>query len=172
MNPYALLGAGVIWLASLASVGAWQRHDGAKAQAYADQAQFDKLNNDVQSAKDQAGAILLERNAANLALMEERAKFNNQLEKNRADNQAVTAALRRKYDDVLLRFRPNQAPSRGDGGGSAGSPATDAPDVEGAAVVELPGPLTRDLRRLAEDADSWLDEYRTCFQYAQSVRCH
>ena len=172
MNPYALLGAGVIWLASLTAVGVWQRHDGAKAQAYADQAQFDKLNNDVQSAKDQAGAVLLERNSANLALMEERVKFNNQLEKTRADNQAITAALRRKYDDVLLRFRPDQAPVRGDGGSSAGSPTADAPGPEGTAAVELPGPLTRDLRRLVEDADSWLDEYRTCFQYAQSVRCH
>lgn len=166
LNPYAILGALAVWLASLVGVGYWQHDAGVSAQKVADQRQFDRINTERAQQADQANVMYRAKQAEVIAALAERDAFKNQLEKERGEHRAATDALAARYAGLQLRFRAAQGAAPGDRGGRADSAAPNAPGADAAPVVQLPDAVATDLRQLALDADRLRDEYATCYGYA------
>lgn len=170
MNPYLIL-TFVLAVISAGVGGCTYGHGtGIDEQKAADQVQFDKYNRDIDEQKTKANALYRKAQDANLALMTERDQLKTTLEKQHAINQAATAALRDKYFGVGLRFSTRQTAGFGSGGGRAQSSGVDPASSEPATLVQLPGEIAADLRRLAFDADQLADDYRKCYGYANQVR--
>lgn len=169
MNPYFIVG--FVLAIIIAGVGGctYGHGTGVDEQKVADQTQFDKLNQDITDQKTKANALYRKAQDDNLALMTERDQLKTTLEKQHAINQAATAALRDKYFGVGLRFNA-ESPRLGNGGGSTQGAGTDPASAEPATLVQLPGEIAADLRRLAFDADQLADDYRKCYGYANQVR--
>jgi hypothetical protein len=51
VNPYALLGGVLLWLASLVGVGTWMYGAGGDAQQVEDQREFDRINTERAAAE-------------------------------------------------------------------------------------------------------------------------
>jgi hypothetical protein len=170
MNPYLILG--IVLVIGAAGIGGCNYgHDtGINEQKAADQAQFDKLNSDIANQKIQANAVYRNAQDANLALMIERDQFKTRLEKEHANNQAATTALRDKYFGIGLRFTAEPTARLGSGGGSTKGAEINPAGDEPASLVQLPGEIAANLRRLAFDADQLADDYRKCYGYATQVR--
>lgn len=166
VNPYALLGGVLLWLASLVGVGTWMYGAGGDAQQVEDQAQFDRINTERGQQKDQADVKYRAKQAEVIALQAERDGFKNQLEKERNDRRMETDALRTRYSGVGLRFRTTEGAVAGDRGGRAGSAEGNAAGADGPAVFQLPDALASDLRQFAFEADRLKDEYATCYRWA------
>lgn len=169
MNPYIILGIVLSLIAAGGAGFAAGDHVGAADQKAADQVQFDKINQATADQKTQVNAMYRQKQDANLALMTERDQLKTTLEKEHANHQAATAALRDKYAGLGLRFIA-EAPRLGNGGGCTQSAGVDTASAEPAAIVQLPGEIAADLRRLAFDADQLADDYRECYGYANQVR--
>ena len=168
MSRYLVIA--LVWVASLVAVGAWQNDAGINEQKVADQARFDKANNDIAEQKAQANAAYRAFQEHNVALMVERDQLKTTLEKEHEKNRIATDALRNKYAAASLRFAASQGAGSGDGGRSAQGAGIDSASSSAAAVVQLPDQITADLRRLSFDADELADNYRECYGYAQRVK--
>jgi hypothetical protein len=166
LNPYAILGGVLIWLASLVGVGYWQHDAGVASQKVADQGEFDRINTEIAKQKDQASAMYRAKQVEVIATMAERDKFKNQLEAERGQHRAETDALRARYSGIGLRFRPAEGAGPGAGGGGTGSAQGNAASADVPAVVQLPDEVAADLRQLAFEADRLRDEYATCYGWA------
>ena len=163
IDPYSIIYAIIIWLASLAGVGWWQHNAGRDAQKAADQVQFDRINADLAKQKTIAADIYRNAQATIIQTMAERDKFKTQLETDHAKNLKTIDDLRNKYAGVGLRFT---APK--DAGCGAGSPSPMPPEagtarIESAAVIQLPAEIASNLRALAFDADALTVEYKKCY---------
>lgn len=169
MNPTLILAAILAVIATFGIGFSSGRHAGIVDQKAVDQVQFDKINRDTAEQKTQANALYRKKQDDNLALMLERDQLKTRLEKQHATNQANTAALRDKYTGLGLHFTA-EAPRLGNGSRCAPSPGADPASNEPAAVVQLPGEIAENLRRLAFDADSLADDYRKCYGYVEQVR--
>lgn len=169
MNPYIILGFVLSLIVAGAAGFTSGHHFGVNGQKAADQVQFDKINQDIADRKAQANAIYRKNQDDNLALMVERDQLKTTLEKEHANHQAATTALRDKYSGLGLRFTA-EAPRLGNGGGCAQSAGTDPAGSDSAAIIQLPGAIAADLRRLAFDADQLADDYQKCYGYAEQVR--
>lgn len=167
--PYRILGALLLVLALVSGGYTYGHHNGANGQKVVDQVQFDKINQGITDQKAQANTLYRNAQDANVALMAERDQLKTTLEKEHANHQAATAALRDKYAGLGLRFNA-EAPRLGNGGGSTQRAGTDPASASGPAVIQLPGEITENLRRLAFDADQLADDYRECYGYAEKVR--
>lgn len=170
MNPYLILTFVLAVIAAGVGGCTYGHGTGIDEQKAADQVQFDKYNQDIADQKTQANALYRKAQDANLALMTERDQLKTTLEKQHAINKAATAALRDKYFGVGLRFTARQTSGFGSGGGSAQDPGPDSASPGPATLVQLPGEIAANLRRLAFDADQLADEYRKCYGYANQVR--
>lgn len=170
MNPYLILTFVLAVIAAGVGGCTYGHGTGIDEQKAADQVQFDKYNQDIADQKTQANALYRKAQDANLALMTERDQLKTTLEKQHAINKANTAALRDKYFGVGLRFSTRQTPGLGSGGGIAQGPGTDPAIDEPTTLVQLPGEIAADLRRLAFDADQLADDYRKCYGYAEKVK--
>lgn len=170
MNPWLIVGFLVALI--VAAAGGFKAGDtyGTDQQKVADQVEFDRINQGIADQKTKAASLLAQKNAENLALMEERDTLKTNLEKEHAQAQAATAAARDHFAGLGLRFKPAEAPGCRLGSGCAGSPATDAAGTHAAPTVELPAAITASLRSIAFDADNLADAYRECYGYAQQVR--
>jgi len=166
VNPWIIVAA-IVALAG-AGLGGYTtgRSAGVNAQKVADQVQFDTINEALTNQKAEANAAYRAFQEHNLALVVERDQLKTNLEKRYAQDAAATDAARREYAGLGLRFQPAEnAGSRGCRLGT-GSAEADAPGPDAAATVELPAPITSDLRQLTLEADRLADEYRKCYGYA------
>lgn len=143
---------------------------GVSVQKAADQVEFDRINTERAQQKAEANALYQGAQAAIVVLMGERDKFKHDLEVQDAKNRKATATLTAKYSGLKLRFAATQSPGDRADGGSANGAGADPTGPAGTAIVELPGPLTADLRQFARDADDLKDAYALCFNYATKVK--
>lgn len=169
---YVVIGLAVVGILAAIAYGidsrAYER--GVTVQKAEDQKEFDRINGELTTQKAEANRLLQKAGADIIALMAERAKLTAKLEKQHADNQAATAALRDKYAGVGLRFAAPEGSGCGAGGGGSQGASSDAASTPATAVIQLPDALTRNLRRLAEDADKLKDEYALCYAWAGEVK--
>lgn len=122
----------------------------------------------VSDQKIKAEAILAEKSAKNVALMVERDALKTKLEKEDAANRKTTDDLRARYATRSLQFVSSQR--CGPSGGGTGSAAADSSGNDAATIIQLPDEIARNLRQLANDADKLADDYKKCFNYANSVK--
>lgn len=167
--PYRILGVLLLALALVAGGYAYGHHNGVDSQKVVDQAQIDKINQGIADQKVQANALYRSAQDANLALMTERDHLKTTLEKEHANNQIATTALRDKYAGLGLRFNA-ESPRLGSGGRGTQSAGTDTASAASPAVVQLSDETAIALRSLAFDADQLADAYRECYGYANQVR--
>lgn len=170
MNPYIIIGA--LILAAAALFGAYQKGHGSGVadQKVADQAQFDKINNDLTKQKASANALYQQAQADIIALLTQRDTLKLKLERDHANNEIATAALRDKLAGLSLRFSSTETARGGPGGKDASSSGDHPAGTEPAATIQLPEKITGDLRRLAFDADALNDDYRLCYDFAQQIK--
>lgn len=171
MNPYALLGVGILWIASLIGVGYWQHGAGEDAQKVADQKQFDGINAKLTQQKADANAQYRAAQADIIALQGQRDEFKNQLTRQKLDYDKKTLDLHAHYADRGLRYA-SQNSGRGCSGESTGGTKTDAASNAAPTTVELqlPDGITKRLRQLTLYADQVADDYRLCYAYATTVK--
>lgn len=170
MNPYIIIAALVALIGTWFGGQATGHRAGVAEQQAADQVRFDKVNQALTDQKTEANAAYRAIQEHNLALVVERDKLKSDLEKEHAKNAAATDAVRRDLAAASLRYAAAEATRPGGcslGAGSAGSGAT-SPDEP--AAVELPAPITSDLRQLVFEADQLADAYRECYGYAMRVQ--
>ena len=163
INPYSIIYAIIIWLASLAGVGWWQHNAGRDAQKAADQVQFDKINADLSQQKTTAANIYRSAQATIIATLAERDKFKTQLETDHAKNIKTITDLRNQYAGLGLRFAAPEGSGRGTGSTSPLPAEAGAARIKPTAFVQLPDALARNLRALAFDADELAVEYKKCY---------
>lgn len=151
-NPWVLLAVGIAWLASLAGVGWWQRHDGAatteakwlavqsteRAQAAA---ALDKAHREARAAEQKAVT-----DAAADAVLYQKVIDDAHAQRDRDVAAARAGAIR-------LRVSGGCRAVQADGGGGP-APAAAGAGAHDAADAELPREVTEDLLGLADDADA------------------
>lgn len=149
-NPWILLGVGVLWIASLFGVGAWQRDDGATAERVAWQAKeaaaLRQWNETIDRLNREARAKEAEHATELAALGDRYAK----------DVDALDARRRRDLVDAragALRLRDPAARAPACPGAPA-APATAPAAGDAPAPGELSGPAASFLLELANDADA------------------
>jgi hypothetical protein len=169
MNPYVMLGSGVVVLALVGGAGFEGRRIGIDVQKADDQAQFDQYNTAIAKQKADAARIMQDAQAQIIALQGQRDALKTNLENQYAVHQAETRALSARYAGLQLRFR-TQDPGRGDGSSGTVPAGTDAAGTPSAAVVQLPAEITGNLRQLALDADNLRDAYAKCYAWAEQVK--
>ena len=92
--------------------------------------------------------------------------------KERENNRQVTADLNRKYSGLSLRYTALKNTGAGNGSVSTqGAPAETNPQGAATEVLQLPDRITIGLRQLANTCDTWIDEYRTCYDWVEKVAC-
>jgi hypothetical protein len=169
MNPtsiaIALAAAGLIWFGG----DHFGHTRGINEQKVADQGQFDKVNKELADQKTQANTEYRALQADNLVLATERDKLKTALEKSYEENRRVTDARRDKYADVGLQFDAAKDPGHRACGESAQGSRADPAVPSAAEVVQLPRPLTANLRWIVYDADKLNDEYRKCYEFVNKV---
>jgi hypothetical protein len=157
-NPWLLLGVGLAWLASLASVGWWQRHDGALAERTTWQARevlaLTAANAKIKALNDAAR----DRESQHAAQMD---AIGTWLAKETNDAQIRQRDAVRNARALVLR---NQPACVGAGGSEAGPPRPAASGGNGQAACELPAEIVRDMESLVFDADSDVRQLYACQQ--------
>lgn len=167
MNPYALLGGLLIWLASVAGVGYWQHGAGVADQKATDQVEFDAINTKLARQKDQANVMYRAKADEVIALQAANDKFKHDVEVEREQHRAESDALRTRYAGLSLRYSAAQAAGSGGGGVRPDGAQADPASASGAAVVQLPDSVAAGLRQLAFDADQLKADYGACYAYVQ-----
>ena len=169
MNPYIILGALVSAIALFSGGFMAGKHYGTTTQKVADQAEFDKINNERTAQKAEANKLYRQAQSDIIALQAERDTLKTTLETERETNRKATDDLRTKYSGLSLRFRAQSA-RPGANSGSTACPGTGPASAAAAPVLQLPDSITSDLRQLALDADKLRDDYAECYGYAKKVR--
>lgn len=158
LNPWVLLGVGLLWLASLVGVGAWQREDGKTAERGAWQA---KENKELAAAGVEIDRLNREARANEAEHAEQIAAIGAAHE---ADREADEKRRRKDVADAhsgALRLRvPGGCESPGSG--AAPETATAAGRGNDAAGSELPREVTANLFELVDDADSITRQLGSC----------
>jgi hypothetical protein len=157
-NPWVILGIVLTWVASLAAVGLWQRHDATAAceakHLAQDNAALTAANATIERLNREARQTEQE-HAATLAAIG--ATYAHEREDLEVRRRADVAAAR----DGALRLRipsSSPAPSR------SGAPEDTAPAAgsHDPAQGELPGAVAADLLALADDADIVATQLTSC----------
>jgi len=158
MNPYAILGAVLLWLASLTAVGAWQNKAGHAAERVGWQAreitQQATYAAATKAAEENARAAEQQhaRDMAVVAANYERKLENAQAQKDRDVAAAHAGAL-------VLRIPTPACPACGSGPGQAAAPASGG---DGGTYTQLPAATTGRLFALADDADAVVLQLQAC----------
>lgn len=151
-----LLGVVLAWLASLVSVGYWQRQDGAlEAVAECRAQKVDELtaaNAKIKALNDAAR----DREAQHAAQMEAIGTWLAKETKDAEDRQRRAVAGARA---LVLR---NQPACVGAGGNEAPAPGAPAGRGDGPAACELPATAVRDLLELVGDCDRGMRQLAAC----------
>lgn len=156
MNPWVLLGAGVLWLASLVGVGYWQRQDGALAEKTSCQAvKLDELTTANAAIKRLEDAAR-DREAQHAAQMD---TIGTWLAKENQDAEIRQRDAVRNARALVLRNQPACVSA---GGGEAGPPRPAAGGGDGPAACELPAEIVRDMESLVFDADRDVRQLAGC----------
>lgn len=149
-NPWVLLAAGSLWLASLVGVGMWQYHDGAGDVA----ADWEAAENEelraalAEVARLQAEATAKER-AHSEALSAIDKGYQDELKNANDSHRRVLDRLRAGE----LRLRDQYAAASTNCPGAAGGDAAPAGQRDGEAGTELSGEASRFLLDLTNEAD-------------------
>jgi hypothetical protein len=159
VNPYLILAAVLVWLASSAGVGYWQNQAGHAAERGKWQA---RENEQLTTAN----AKIMELQEA--ARAEERAKaqavaaISEKYEKEKIDAAAQKARdiAAARAGALSLRIPAPSCP--GAGGGETGAAPAAAGERDGRAPGELPREVTANLLALADDADEVVQQLSAC----------
>jgi hypothetical protein len=158
MNPWVLLGVGLVWLASLVGVGAWQREDGATAERTTWQA---KENKEITAANAAIERLNREARASEAEHAEQIAAIGAAHE---ADREAFEKRRRQDVADArsgALRLRvPGGCTSPG--GSAPSTPAAPTGSGNDAAGGELPTEIAANLFELVADADANTRQLTAC----------
>lgn len=159
MNPWAILGVVVLWIASLAAVGSWQNDAGHVAERDGwikrENTELREANAKIKQLEDEAR--LQEhrwaQNQADIAAL---------LEKERQDAKRKTDRLIADYRAGTLRLRDPSA-ARQQAGGSQGSATAAAPgQCDGTAPGGLSGEAAEFLFNLTGEANEVTDQLTAC----------
>lgn len=166
MNPYAILGAVLAWLLSLAAVGYWQNGAGHTAERVVWQA---RETNELAAANVKIKKLEDEARATERAHANALASIAEQHQKEIADaeiqKQSDVAAAR--AGRIVLRI---PSPCKGPGGGGTAT-ATASPGVgDGGATAELPRETAANLFALADDADAVARQLAQCQKVVREDR--
>lgn len=149
-NPWVILGAVLVWLASLAAVGYWQHNAGVTSERVAWQGKQMKeladANAEIQRLNDAARKTEHDHALEINAIGVKDAKDREALEAQHRDDLARlrSGALRMRVAGACPK-RPDPSPTPAPGPAPAGS--------DDSTTGELPGPTSLDLLQLALDAD-------------------
>lgn len=165
MNKYVIIA--LVWLVSIAGVGAWQYRSGVNSQKVADQEKFDQINRDVEEMNRQANTAFRIVQTENARISKERDLAKTALLKEKQSNVEAINAIRAGYANVGLRYSAKDA-GLGNGGNSAVSGERNAAGNSGAAEYELPAAITNDLRELAYQCDALNADYKLLYDWANS----
>jgi Rz lysis protein len=164
LNPWVLLGVGVLWVASLVGVGAWQREDGATAERTAWQA---KENQELAAANSTIARL----NRENRALEAEHAE---QIAAIGVAHEADRKALEKQRRDDVARARAGALRLRVPGGcvPAYRSPAPEASppasERDAPPASELPAEVAANLLELVDDADTVAIQLGACQSVVRS----
>ena len=160
-NPYVILALLVAWLASMAGVGYWQRHDGAAQVLVACQrtqaAESARATFAIQAAQTAARASE-QQHAAGLATIS--TAYQQELSHAQAQHAADLAAIR--TGDLRLRVQYPAATAVHTDDDSASTTAATAGGRDGSQGSDLPGSVAVDLLALADDADNIARQLASC----------
>ena len=170
MNPWLILGAGLILIATHTAVGVWQNGAGVDSQAVKDQAQFDDINKRISDQKAEANSKYRQVQQEVIDLVVERDELKTKLEADRASNRKVTDDLRVKYSGLQLRFRAAETSRTGCSGGGTESATSGPASNTSTAECVVSGEVATDLRAIAFDADTLRDDYKLLYDWAHQVR--
>jgi hypothetical protein len=148
MNPWLIVGAGLVWLASLWGVGSWQRDEGRTAERVAwqerDSEQLRAANESIARLTKEARQAEADHQARLADIAANIVKENRRHE---ADSRRAVAGARA----LVLRQQPACPDAAGER--AASPPFAGAAGTDGAAACELPAAAVRDLFQLVLDAD-------------------
>ena len=171
MNPLAWLNPGR-WMLYAALAAAlllgyqhWenvQREVGRQEQKEVDQAATDKIKAEARAALAAETAKVQKANDLLKTLVTQTEVDRDKAQQSNADNARALA-------DVRLRFRAPAGGCGPSGGGSQGGTGTSPQDSK-ATYVELPEPISRNIRKLIEDADSLLIDYGVLYTYVSNPK--
>lgn len=166
LNPWIIL---VVVLAIIGAGGggfASGHHFGTASQKVADQVEFDRINKQIAERKATADAMYRNAQAVIIQQAADMAQSDNQREKERQSDVKTINDLRSRYAAVGLRFSTGQVAGLGGCRLGASSPGTDPAGNNGAADVQLPDSLARDLRSLQFEADALRIDYAILYKWA------
>lgn len=170
MNLYLALGLAILIALACAASGYEGDLIGKDTQSVADQAKFDRFNQQIASQKIQAAAILADANAANLKLATDRDALKTQLEKAHAAATIATNSLHTQLAGSVLRFAADKDSGCRGSGSSTTATGTDAASSAAPITIQLPRKIQEDLDALMLEADQQRDAYALCYGWAQSVK--
>jgi hypothetical protein len=158
MNPWLIVGLGLVWLASLWGAGSWQRGEGRTTERVAWQERENKAlaeaNVEIKRLTDEARATEHRRVAEMTTLAVNYDKgFRDAETRRRRDVDASRAGA------LVLRIPASACAADG---GEARPPGAAAAGGDGSEGVELPRAIAADLLDLAYDADQVADQLRAC----------
>lgn len=137
---------------------------GQDSQKAKDQIKFDQVNQERSDQKAQANKLLADLQQQIITEQAQAAKFKNQLEKQRAENNQAVNDLRTQYASAGLRFTIKGSGCGDSSSGSSGSQGCSS-RADAPTSIQLPETITASLRQLAFDADRLAVEYATCYAY-------
>jgi len=159
MNPYAIIVALVIWIASLAGVGYWQNGAGHSAERVAWQA---KDNVELAAANAKILQMETDARASEQAHAQTQSDISTDYERKLQDAQTQRQKDIAAARSGALRLRDPGASAQQSCGGSAGQDAASASGRDGAAEPGLSGPAAEFLLSEADRADAIVQQLGAC----------
>ena len=159
INPWVLIGAGILWLASLTAVGWWQNAAGHKAERLEWQ---ERESQELQAATAALSALQDKyrgQEQENARRLDEIAK---QREKDRTDAANQTARDVAAARSGALRLRLPATTCQDPDRGAPTEAAAGTGERDGAQGPELPREIAADLLSLANDADDVVRQLTAC----------
>lgn len=167
MNPWLILGAMLVWIASLASIGTWQNTAG-----HTDERAVWQAKAIIEAAQSSAQIIQLEQEARNTEQVHAArlADISTQYEQDKQN-------AKRKTDDLVAGLRAGAFGLRDPGatrvqtsGGNASAVATSPGECDGRAPGQLSAEAAEFLLRLTGEADEVTKQLASCQQVIISDR--
>lgn len=172
LNPWVILGAVLVVLVLMAGAHSHGHKSGINEQKVADQAEFDRINAELEAQKAAANKIWREKAGEAQARRIEVGKLSHQLGVQHEENRQLTDRNRLALDALRLRWKSTESSGRGDSAGNSEANHGGTASSTKTAYCEFPEALDRSLKEILADADRLRDDYEYQYNERRSVICH